>query len=266
MNILIQSILLALWAGLCNWDQYGPHLGFRKPLLASVGVGIILGDLPTAIICGASLELMWLGQNNIGAYVPPNVIAGTVAGASLAIMGGQSGAEAVGTAVLVGVPAAVLVQQLTMFIMTFNITWVHRADKAALSGDFKAIAKYHWIGGAMFFLTLAIPVFLACYIGGTFVTDIIAMIPASILKGVTVASSVIPAVGLAMLLTMMLKKNMWIFLVLGFVCIAYLKLPLLAVALIGLVGAGIYDLIMERPVGTTIVGGSDSKDEGEYDL
>lgn len=263
MSILIKSLLLAIWAGFCNWDQYGPHLGFRKPLLASVGVGLILGDLQTAIICGASLELMWLGQNNIGAYVPPNVIAGTIAGSALAIMGGQRGADAVGTAVLVGVPAAILVQQLTMLVMTLNITWVHRADKAALTGDFKKVNVYHWIGGIMFFLTLAIPVFLACYIGGNFVTDVIAMIPPTILNGVKVASSAIPAVGLAMLLTMMMKKNMWIFLVIGFVAIAYLKLPLLAVALIGLVAAGIYDLIMERPVATAV---KDSEEEGEYDL
>ena len=38
---IFQALLLALWAGLCAWDQFGPHLGFRKPLLASVGVGII---------------------------------------------------------------------------------------------------------------------------------------------------------------------------------------------------------------------------------
>ena len=40
---MLQALLLAIWAGLCTWDQFGPHLGFRKPLLASVGVGIILG-------------------------------------------------------------------------------------------------------------------------------------------------------------------------------------------------------------------------------
>lgn len=262
MNTFITSLLLAIWAGLCNWDQYGPHLGFRKPLLASVGVGLILGDMQTAVICGASLELMWLGQNNIGAYVPPNVIAGTVAGAGLAIMGGQTGAEAVGTAVLVGVPAATLVQQLTMFVMTFNITFVHRADKAAESGDFKKITPIHYAGGLMFFLTLAVPVFLACFIGGNFIQDIVAAIPAEILNGIKTASNAIPAVGLAMLLTMMMKKNMWMFLVLGFVCIAYLKLPLLAVALIGMVAAGIYDLIMEKPAAPAVA----ATEEGEYDL
>ena len=85
---MLQALLLAIWAGLCTWDQFGPHLGFRKPLLASVGVGIILGDMTTAIMIGATMELMWLGVNNIGAYVPPDVISGTIVGAALGIMGG----------------------------------------------------------------------------------------------------------------------------------------------------------------------------------
>ena len=32
--MLIKALLIALWAGICSWDQFGPHLGFRKPLLA----------------------------------------------------------------------------------------------------------------------------------------------------------------------------------------------------------------------------------------
>ena len=88
MGNFVTALLLALWAGLCALDQFGPHLGFRKPLLASIGVGLILGDMQTAIIIGATMELMWLGVNNIGAYVPPDVISGTIVGASLGILGG----------------------------------------------------------------------------------------------------------------------------------------------------------------------------------
>ena len=61
---------------------------------------------------------------------------------------------------------------------------------------------------------------------------------------------------------MMMKKNMWIFLILGFVLGAYLNLGTLAIALIGAVAAGIYDLIMEK---TTMVV-STTDEEGEYDL
>ena len=49
---------------------------------------------------------------------------------------------------------------------------------------------------------------------------------------------------MAMLLTMMMKKYMWMFLLLGFVIASYFQIPLLGLALLGLVFAGIYDLII----------------------
>lgn len=264
MGIFVQSLLLALWAGLCALDQFGPHLGFRKPLLASVGVGIILGDMTTAIIIGATLELMWLGVNNIGAYVPPDVISGTVVGASIAIMSGANIETAIATAV--AVPTAMLVQQINMLIMTTNISLVHAADNVALSGDFDKITPLHYLGGLCFFLSRAVPVFIACYLGANTIDSILAAIPAEILTGFNVASKAIPAVGLAMLLTMMMKKNMWMFLILGFVLSAYMGLPTLAVALIGAVVAGLYDLIMTRPAGAAVSNTAGTDEEGEYDL
>ena len=126
---IFQALLIALWAGLCAWDQFGPHLGFRKPLLASVGVGIILGDMTTAIMIGATMEMMWLGVNNIGAYVPPDVISGTIVGASLGIMSGGSTESAISLAVAIGIPTATLVQQLNILVMTTNVSLVHAADR-----------------------------------------------------------------------------------------------------------------------------------------
>ena len=43
-----------------------------------------------------------------------------------------------------------------------------------------------------------------------------------VLTGFSTAGGMMPAVGLAMLLTMMMKKNMWIFLLLGFIMAAFL--------------------------------------------
>lgn len=171
---MINALLLALWAGLCTWDQFGPHLGFRKPLLASVGVGIILGNVPLAVMIGATMELMWLGVNNIGAYVPPDVISGTIVGASLGIMSGADVASAIALAVAVGIPTATLVQQLNILVMTTNITWLHGADKAAESGVFSSINKFFWLGAVSFFLTRAVPVFIATGIGSYVIEGIMA--------------------------------------------------------------------------------------------
>ncbi|WP_282925809.1 PTS mannose/fructose/sorbose/N-acetylgalactosamine transporter subunit IIC [Helcococcus kunzii] len=267
MGIFLQSLLIAIWGGLCQLDQSGPHLGFRKPLLASVGVGIILGDLQTAIIIGATLELMWLGVNNIGAYVPPDVISGTVVGASVGILGGGDTSTAISTAVAVAVPVSLLVQQINMIIMTTNISLVHRADKIAEGGKAMKLSGLHFVGGLMFFLSRAVPVFLAVYFGSQFVQNILDSIPANVLAGFSVASKIIPAVGLAMLLTLMMKKNMWIFLLIGFVMSAYLKLPLLAVAMIGASMGALYDIIIENgkvKVTNSVV--RNEEEEEEYDL
>lgn len=245
MNLLITSLLIALWGGLAGLDQYGPHLGFRKPLLASLGVGLILGDMQSAIIIGATLELMWLGVNNIGAYIPPDVITGTVVGTAVGIASGSDIATATATAIAVGVPVAMLSQQINMFVITANISLVHRADTRAESGNFYALDRLHYLGGFMFFLSRAVPIFLAVFFGSAFIEQILAAIPTNVLSGFTVASRIIPAVGLAMLLTMMLKKDMWIFLLLGFVAVGYMKLPLIAVAIVGASFAGLYDLIKQ---------------------
>lgn len=269
--MLLQAVFLSIWAGLCALDQFGPHLGFRKPLLASVGVGIILGDLETAIIIGATMELMWLGVNNIGAYVPPDVISGTIVGASLGIMSGGDTASATALAIAVGVPTATLVQQLNMFVMTTNISLVHAADKAAQKGVFSAINKYFWISGFCFFLTRAVPTFIATGVGSYVIDSIMAFLQNDVpwvLKGFAIAGNMMPAVGLAMLLSMMLKKNMWIFLLLGFVLSAYLSIPTLGIAIVAAAFAGIYDIIMEgqKHQQPAVAGETSSVEEGEYDL
>lgn len=233
---MLQALLLAIWAGLCTWDQFGPHLGFRKPLLASVGVGIILGDMTTAIMIGATMELMWLGVNNIGAYVPPDVISGTIVGAALGIMGGGDTASAIALAVAIGIPTATLVQQLNILVMTTNVSLVHGADKAIVIEDI------------MNFLQNQVP---------------------WVLSGFSTAGGMMPAVGLAMLLTMMMKKNMWIFLLLGFIMAAFLNVPTVGIALAACAAAGVWDVITEgqknqpAPAAAPAAG---SDDDEEYDL
>ena len=268
---MINALLLALWAGLCTWDQFGPHLGFRKPLLASVGVGIILGNVPLAVMIGATMELMWLGVNNIGAYVPPDVISGTIVGASLGIMSGADVASAIALAVAVGIPTATLVQQLNILVMTTNITWLHGADKAAESGVFSSINKFFWLGAVSFFLTRAVPVFIATGIGSYVIEGIMAFLQNDVpwvLTGFKIAGGMMPAVGLAMLLTMMMKEKMWIFLIFCFVFAAFLKIPTVGIALTAVAAAGLWDVITEGKGDSSSVERLQTKDSEveEYDL
>ncbi|MDU5100785.1 MAG: PTS sugar transporter subunit IIC, partial [Peptoniphilus grossensis] len=58
-------------------------------------------------------------------------------------------------------------------------------------------------------------------------------IPPVIMNGLNVAGGMLPAIGFAMLLNMMLKKNMWPYLLVGFVFSAFLNLSTIGIALLG---------------------------------
>lgn len=240
--MIFKAIIVAIWAGFCALDQFGPHLGFRKPLLAGVVVGILLGDPMQGLIIAGTLELVWLGTNNVGAYQPPDVISGSVVGVAIGILSGGGEATGVGVAI----PVALLVQQLSMIVMTTNVSLVHAADKIVQSGEFGKIDKLQYLGGLAFFLSRAIPVFIAVWLGAPAVEAVLAFIPKYMLTGLTVASKIIPAVGIAMLLSMMLKKNMWVFLILGFALATFLKVPTIGIAIFALVAAVLYDIMMNN--------------------
>ncbi|CIY38253.1 MULTISPECIES: PTS sugar transporter subunit IIC [unclassified Streptococcus] len=265
--MIFKALIVAIWAGLCALDQFGPHLGFRKPLLAGVVVGFLLGDPGQGLIIAGTLELLWLGTNNVGAYQPPDVISGAVVGVAIGILSG--GGEAAGVAV--AVPVALLVQQLSMIIMTTNVSLVHTADKIVQSGKFGKIDKLQYLGGLFFFLSRAVPVFISVWLGAPAVEAALGVIPAFALTGLTVASKLIPAVGLAMLLSMMLKKNMWIFLTLGFALATFLQIPTVGIAIFALAAAALYDILMNRG-GIEKNGDSEESSvvvadgEGEFDL
>ena len=194
------------------------------------------------LIIAGTLELVWLGTNNVGAYQPPDVISGSVVGVAIGILSGGGEATGVGVAI----PVALLVQQLSMIVMTTNVSLVHAADKIVQSGEFGKIDKLQYLGGLAFFLSRAIPVFIAVWLGAPAVEAVLAFIPKYMLTGLTVASKIIPAVGIAMLLSMMLKKNMWVFLVLGFALATFLKVPTIGIAIFALVAAVLYDIMMNN--------------------
>jgi len=244
MEMLVPAILVAIWAAICTLDLFGPQLSLWRPLVAGTGVGVILGDPVQGLIIAGSLELMWLGVVSVGAYVPPDVVAGSIIGTAIGILSGE-GAVA---GIAIAVPVAVASQQLDILFRTGTITLMHKADKAALNGDLDKIQRYHLMGIPFVVLTRAIPVFFAVLLGAKYVEDLFAHIPQVILDGLGLAGGVLPALGFAMLLSLMLNKEMWVFLIIGFFLAAYLKVPTIGIALVGVVVAILYDRFVNQSI------------------
>ncbi|EGO5829984.1 PTS sugar transporter subunit IIC [Enterococcus faecalis] len=240
--MLIKAILLALWGGFCMFDGKAWHFGFQKPLLAGAGAAIITGDISNGIIIAATLELMWLGTNNVGIYTPPDIIAGSIIGVSMGVLSGGG----LATGIAVAMPSALLVQQLNIIAQTVNIGLAHRADNIAEKAELYSnkINRLQWIGGIITASTRIIPIFIVVYLGVPVIDSILSFIPETVLTGVSIASKMVAAVGFAMLLRMLIDKTSWVFLLIGYVLAAYLELPIIAVAILGIAIAYFYDILI----------------------
>ncbi|MFU2164709.1 PTS mannose/fructose/sorbose/N-acetylgalactosamine transporter subunit IIC [Streptococcus pluranimalium] len=257
---MIQALLIAAWAGLCAIDDIGTQM-LRRPLLIAPVIGLIMGDVQTSLLIGASLEVMWMGIGNVGAYSAPDIISGTAIGTALGLASGG-----VATAVAVAVPASLLAQQLLVLYRSSIVYLNPIAEKIAETGDFSKVYRINYIPIVIAFLIRAVPTFIAVYLGAGVVDQVVAALPKEIMSGLSVAGKIIPAVGIGLLMLMMLKKaELWTFLIAGFALAVYLQLSVLPITLIALPIALIYDLATQKAQVKEVVGQIDN-DEEDYDL
>lgn len=235
--MLTQAILIAIWAGICSLDDVGPQL-LRRPLLTGTVAGIIMGDMIQGLAISATLEMMWMGIGNVGAYSAPDIVAGSIIGVSLGIS--THGGIAAGVAL--ALPVSILCQQLLILWRSFACFLNPWAEKSIQDGNYQGLVKVHYFSTPVWFLIRAVPCFLAIYFGSALITSILELIPKGIITGMGVASKLIPAIGICILLLMLLKGRMWFFFILGFMLTAYLKLPIIPITFIALAFAVLYDM------------------------
>ena len=236
---LVTALLLSVFIALLVTENYGyGYWMISRPIFAGPLIGLILGNIETGLYVGATVELMYMGILPIGGSVPPNAqIAGTIS----TVFAITSGSAEMGIAL--ALPIGTLAQLLIMLAWNINIYLMHRADKYIEKGDFKGVERTHLAGIPIFFTVFFTASFLAVYFGSDFVSSVVAAMPAWLSTGLTMASKLLPAVGMAMLLKMMDFKKYWCFFLGGFVLVGYLNLNQTAVSLIALVIAvAIYQL------------------------
>jgi mannose/fructose/N-acetylgalactosamine-specific phosphotransferase system component IIC len=245
---MLTAILLTIWAIICIFDILGPTviMGFR-PLIAGTGAGIIVGDVNLGMAIGATLELAALGVYTYGGASNPYYQTGAIIGRALAAAGGGDFAAKTAVGLTIGIPAAVLLASLDpigRFLPTF---WIHRADGYAAEGNSGGLTLMHWTAFIPWAAVRAVPTFLAALAGSTdTVKSLQESIPGWFTDGMTLVGAILPAVGFAMLLKIMPVGRYWYMLIIGFVLFAYLKVPLLGIALFGLAIAFLFETLRPR--------------------
>lgn len=231
MNITIfQCLLIGLWTGFCLMGMlFGIYT--NRCLVMSAGVGLILGDLPTGLAMGAVGELAFMGFGvSQGGSVPPNPMGPGIVGTIIAITMKGTGID-VGSALALSFPFAVAFQFLITATYTFATTLTGTAYKALDKKDFKTFR----IAANATICVFGLVGFLVGF-GGAYSAEglqkIISYIPAWLSAGLGVAGKMLPAIGFAMILNVMAKKELIPFVLIGYISIAYLKLPVMGVAVV----------------------------------
>jgi len=245
---LLQAILLTLLACVAMFDALGPKtILLSRPLLAGTAAGLIVGEPTLGMAIGATLELIALGVYTYGGATIPDYQTGAIIGTTLAAAGTGTIQEQTAIGLAVGLPAALLLASLDpigRFLPTFLI---HRADTYALEGNARGMARMHWLGLVPWLLPRAIPTFLAALaLNSDTVTRLQRDIPEGLVNGLTFTGGLLPAVGFAMLLTIMPLRRYWYMLLIGFVLFAYLNVPLVGIALFALPIAIMFVIFSDR--------------------
>lgn len=243
--MLMESLLIAIFAGIAGIDLFDGLTHIHRPIVTGAVVGLILGDLRMGLIAGATLELVWMGAVPVGGAQPPNVVVGGIIGSAFAILTKQDPATAVGIAI----PFAVAVQACITLLFTFFSPVMHKADKYAEEANTAGIDKINYLGMALIFVFYFVVTFLPISLGAEAAQKIVALLPQWLIDGFGVAGGLMPAIGFAMLLNIMFKKNYIIFFVLGFILATYLHLPVIGIAAIGFIIA-IYDFLVNKKIDT----------------
>jgi putative sorbose PTS system IIC component len=230
---VIQNILVILLSAYVVMDNLGITVFNYWSVTTGMLVGLIMGDIKTGLYIGGTFQLMSLGVAGLGGASVPDYGLASLIGTFLAVRTGAN----FGTAMTVALPVGLLAINFDVLVKILNNFVAHRMHHLADEGKYRQMLLWGWAGPIMFMLKNIIIVTIVVLFGPKVVDMIVHVIPVWVTNGLNIAGGLLPVLGVALLLHYMpVKRYFWAVLV-GFVCSAYLKLPIIAVSLFGAAAA-----------------------------
>lgn len=276
---IVQAILIGIMS--CTAASTIACLGttvgnytLNRPLVASLFVGLILGDVQGVILIGIPMQVMWIALVTPGGTVASDLRAVSYIGIPLAYVAARTngwdyaGKDAQGIASSISAMTGVI--GISMFYGTamMNLIWQHIGWAKIDKGDIECVGRIDTIYPLLSHFVLSfLPVTLLCYYGSgaveTLFRDLKTDTPA--VKAVITVGSLLPAVGIGILLKSVVSKNTdLIYFLVGFTLAASMHLTLIAATCVGAVFALInYQMTMMRVEG---VGAGSVEDDDEEDI
>lgn len=209
---ILQIILVFIVTFIAAIDQFSLLESLYQPIVTGPVIGLILGDLQTGLVVGGTYQLMTIGNMPVGGAQPPNAVMGGIMATVLAISLGLRPAEAVGAAI----PFAILGQYGITMLFTAMSPMMSRADQYAQEADTDGIDRINYLAMIILGTIFGLIVTLFFVGGASFGDQILAIIPAWVMNGLNAAGGMMRFVGFAILLRVMISRELWSFYFLGF--------------------------------------------------
>ena len=235
--MVFEGIIIACIASIlyCESRLFGQHQ-LDRPIIICPLIGLFLGDLKTGLFVGGSLELVWNGMVAIGTTTPPDVVTGSALAVAYVIKANVS----YEVALTLAIPISIIGQLINIVVTTGLVGVQHLSDKAAEANDPKGIERTILIGGIVQFLRKFLVILPGYLLGTEVIKVVVEYIPPIINQGLAVASGLLAAVGLALLMQITMDKKFTVFLFIGFALYSFLNLSSIGVSVIAVIIAVLY--------------------------
>lgn len=230
-GLFVVAVICGLLQFLC-FVEVGYTLSeiITAPVVVGLIIGIIMGDAKTGLLIGAEIQLLYIGMIYPGGIVPADAGLAAVIAIPIAIHNGLEPSAAVA----LGIPFGVLGGLLWELKKTINIFGIHQVDKLAEKGDPKLIRKFQNVFPVIVAFLLSFPlVFLAVNFGPTVVGGFIENVPEWIMHGMEVAGGILPALGFAIAISVIMKKEYMPLYFIAFFLVQYFELTAMGASIFG---------------------------------
>lgn len=198
-NAIIVGFVLAL-AKFLDWFC---QTQLSRPIFIVALLGALLGHPQEGIVLAAQLELVFIGNVSLGGVMPSDITMGSIFGAAFALLLGED----LATAVTLALPLAALGTLLYSSMKIVVTSIVPKFEKLIENRNIKGFKRLWIIQFIVFHLCYFVLGFVCIYLGTDAVSAFINAIPDWVQKSMTVASTMLPALGLALLLKTLWQKE-----------------------------------------------------------
>ncbi|AEB07777.1 phosphotransferase system PTS sorbose-specific IIC subunit [Coriobacterium glomerans PW2] len=188
-----------------------------RPIVCVPVLGLLLGHPQEGLTLAAEMELIFIGNVSLGGVMPSDITMGAIFGSAFAMILGQN----VSVAVTLAVPLSAL-GTLLYSCMKIVVTMIVPRFEILLTEHKVGSYKRLWFAQAIVFVLCYFVLGFVCTLAGQPVVQaFVDALPTWLQKSLTVASTMLPALGLALLLKQLYTPTEFPYFFVGFGAIAF---------------------------------------------